>query len=161
MRLSKRVKFLIATLTAVGISGALGSVLKPQGVMAQTFISESITAAVVKSSMTFHSFFHPVLKSVWAGLFAGGLHTLTGADHLAALTPLSVGPSRAKNALLGALWGFGHNTGQIIFGVLFMLLRHRIPWNTEIIGQWGQAIVGLTLIFIGCCLLYTSPSPRD
>ena len=150
MRLSKRVKFLIATLTAVGISGALGSVFKPQGVMVQTFISESITAAVVKSSMTFHSFFHPVLKSVWAGLFAGGLHTLTGADHLAALTPLSVGPSRAKNALLGALWGFGHNTGQIIFGVLFMLLRHRIPWNTEIIGQWGQAIVGLTLIFIGC-----------
>jgi Zn2+/Cd2+-exporting ATPase len=150
MRLSKRVKFLIVTLTLVGIFGALGTVFKPQGVMLQTLISEAVTAAVAESSVAFHSFFHPVLKSAWAGLFAGGLHTLTGADHLAALTPLSVGPSRAKNALLGALWGFGHNTGQIIFGLLFMLLRNRIPWNTEIIGQWGQAIVGLTLIFIGC-----------
>ena len=150
MRLSKRVKFLIVTLTLVGIFGALGTVFKPQGVMLQTLISEAVTAAVAESSVAFHSFFHPVLKSAWAGLFAGGLHTLTGADHLAALTPLSVGPSRAKNALLGALWGSGHNTGQIIFGLLFMLLRNRIPWNTEIIGQWGQAIVGLTLIFIGC-----------
>jgi len=150
MRLSKRVKFLIVSLTLVGVFGALGTVFKPQGMMLQTFISELITAAVAESSMAFHSLLHPVLKSAWAGLFAGGLHTLTGADHLAALTPLSVGPSRAKNALLGALWGFGHNTGQIIFGLLFMLLRNRIPWNTEIIGQWGQAIVGLTLIFIGC-----------
>lgn len=150
MRISKRVKFLIVTLTLVGIFGALGTVFKPQGVMLQTLISEAVTAAVAESSVAFHSFFHPVLKSAWAGLFAGGLHTLTGADHLAALAPLSVGPSRAKNALLGALWGFGHNTGQIIFGLLFILLRNRIPWNTEIIGQWGQAIVGLTLIFIGC-----------
>ena len=80
----------------MGIFGALGTVFKPQGVMLQTLISEAVTAAVAESSVAFHSFFHPVLKSAWAGLFAGGLHTLTGADHLAALTPLSVGPSRAK-----------------------------------------------------------------
>jgi len=150
MQISKRAKFLIAGLTAVAVSGALATFYKPQGVLLQTFVSDIITSAVAETSMVLHSLLHPALKSAWAGLLAGGLHTLTGADHLAALTPLSVGPSRAKNALLGALWGFGHNTGQIIFGLLFMLLRNRIPWNTEIIGQWGQAIVGLTLIFIGC-----------
>ena len=47
------------------------------------------------------------LKSAWAGLLAGCLHTLTGPDHLAALAPLTVGPSRAQNALMGALWGCG------------------------------------------------------
>ena len=88
-------------------------------------------------------------KSAWAGLLAGCLHTLTGPDHLAALTPLTVGPSRAQNALMGALWGFGHNTGQILFGCIFILLRDKLPLNMDLIGQWGQGIVGLTLVIIG------------
>ena len=82
------------------------------------------------------------LKSAWAGLLAGCLHTLTGPDHLAALAPLSVGPNRAKNAAMGALWGLGHNTGQILFGLIFVLLKDKLPFNMEIIGQWGQGIVG-------------------
>jgi len=90
------------------------------------------------------------LKSAWAGLLAGCLHTLTGPDHLAALTPLTIGPNRAQNALMGALWGCGHNTGQIIFGLIFILLRDRLPFNMELISQYGQGIVGLTLVIIGC-----------
>ena len=89
------------------------------------------------------------LKSAWAGLLAGCLHTLTGPDHLAALAPLSVGPNRAKNAAMGALWGLGHNTGQILFGLIFVLLKDKLPFNMEIIGQWGQGIVGGTLVIIG------------
>ena len=52
-------------------------------------------------------------KSIWAGLLAGCLHTLAGPDHLAALTPLTVGRSRFKAAFLGALWGGGHCAGQV------------------------------------------------
>ena len=89
------------------------------------------------------------LKSAWAGLLAGCLHTLTGPDHLAALAPLTVGPSRAQNALMGALWGCGHNTGQMLFGLAFVLLKDKLPFNMEIIGQWGQGIVGGTLVIIG------------
>jgi hydrogenase/urease accessory protein HupE len=89
------------------------------------------------------------LKSAWAGLLAGCLHTLTGPDHLAALAPLTVGPSRAQNALMGALWGCGHNTGQMLFGLVFVLLKDKLPFNMEIIGQWGQGIVGGTLVIIG------------
>jgi hypothetical protein len=88
-------------------------------------------------------------KSGYAGLLAGCLHTLTGPDHLAALTPLAVGPSRMQNALMGALWGLGHNTGQILFGLIFVLLRDKLPFNMEIISQWGQGIVGATLVIIG------------
>ncbi len=89
------------------------------------------------------------LKSAWAGLLAGCLHTLTGPDHLAALAPLTVGPSRAQNALMGALWGCGHNTGQMLFGLVFVLLKDKLPFNMEVIGQWGQGIVGGTLVIIG------------
>ena len=88
-------------------------------------------------------------KSAWAGLLAGCLHTLTGPDHLAALAPLAVSASRAQNAMMGALWGCGHNTGQMLFGLLFVLLKDKLPFNMEVIGQWGQGIVGVTLIVIG------------
>lgn len=65
------------------------------------------------------------VRSAWAGLAAGCLHTLAGADHLAALTPLTIGRSHLKASLLGALWGFGHSTGQLILGLLMVLLKDR------------------------------------
>ena len=65
------------------------------------------------------------MRSAWAGLAAGCLHTLAGADHLAALTPLTIGRSQFKASLLGALWGLGHSTGQLILGLLMVLLKDR------------------------------------
>ena len=38
-----------------------------------------------------------------------------------ALTPLTIGRSSAKASLLGALWGFGHSTGQLILGLLMVV----------------------------------------
>ena len=65
------------------------------------------------------------MRSTWAGLAAGCLHTLAGADHLAALTPLTIGRSHFKASLMGALWGFGHSTGQLILGLLMVVLKDR------------------------------------
>lgn len=65
------------------------------------------------------------IRSAWAGLAAGCLHTLAGADHLAALTPLTIGRSYFKASLMGALWGFGHSTGQLILGLLMVVLKDR------------------------------------
>ncbi|PNG99099.1 hypothetical protein TSOC_015130, partial [Tetrabaena socialis] len=62
-------------------------------------------------------------KSAWAGLAAGFLHTLCGPDHLAALTPLTIGRNRFAASALGALWGFGHSTGQLILGLVFVVLK--------------------------------------
>mmetsp|Transcript_20030 Transcript_20030/g.27732 ORF Transcript_20030/g.27732 Transcript_20030/m.27732 type:complete len:1098 (-) Transcript_20030:197-3490(-) len=89
------------------------------------------------------------LKSAGAGAIAGVLHTLTGPDHLAALAPLTIGRSRAQSTLLGGLWGMGHNTGQIMFGLVFLVLRNKFHFNMDIISQWGQGLVGVTLILIG------------
>jgi hypothetical protein len=54
-----------------------------------------------------------ILRSAGAGFFAGCLHTLSGPDHLVALAPLSIGRTRTESALVGALWGFGHDAGQV------------------------------------------------
>lgn len=88
-----------------------------------------------------------LLTSAWAGLFAGCLHTLSGPDHLAALAPLSIGRTRMESAAVGALWGCGHDAGQMIFGLLFLLLKDRL--HIEVIRTWGTRVVGLTLLVIG------------
>jgi hydrogenase/urease accessory protein HupE len=80
------------------------------------------------------------IRSAWAGLAAGCLHTLAGADHLAALTPLTIGRSQLKASLLGALWGFGHSTGQMILGLLMVVLKDRFQQVGEaewvLVGGW-------------------------
>lgn len=88
-----------------------------------------------------------LLSSAWTGFFAGCLHTLSGPDHLAALAPLSIGRSRLESAAVGALWGCGHDAGQVIFGLLFLLLKDRL--HIEIIRTWGTRVVGFTLLVIG------------
>lgn len=88
-----------------------------------------------------------LLSSAWTGFFAGCLHTLSGPDHLAALAPLSIGRSRMESAAVGALWGCGHDAGQVIFGLVFLLLKDRL--HIEVIRTWGTRVVGLTLLVIG------------
>lgn len=88
-----------------------------------------------------------LLSSAWTGFFAGCLHTLSGPDHLAALAPLSIGRTRIESAIVGALWGCGHDAGQVIFGLLFLLLKDRL--HIEVIKTWGTRVVGLTLLVIG------------
>ncbi|KAJ4880793.1 high-affinity nickel-transport family protein [Raphanus sativus] len=87
------------------------------------------------------------LTSAWTGFLAGCLHTLSGPDHLAALAPLSIGRTSMESAAVGALWGCGHDAGQVIFGLLFLLLKDRL--HVEVLQTWGTRIVGLTLVIIG------------
>ncbi|CAA2978511.1 uncharacterized protein LOC111379210 [Olea europaea subsp. europaea] len=88
-----------------------------------------------------------LLSSAWTGFLAGCLHTLSGPDHLAALAPLSTGRTRMESAAVGALWGCGHDAGQVIFGLLFLLLEDRL--HIEVIRTWGTRVVGFSLLVIG------------
>lgn len=88
-----------------------------------------------------------LLSSAWTGFLAGCLHTLSGPDHLAALAPLSIGCTRMESAAVGALWGCGHDAGQLIFGLLFLLLKDQL--HIEILRTWGTRVVGFTLLVIG------------
>lgn len=93
-------------------------------------------------------------QSAWAGLAAGFLHTLCGPDHLAALTPLTIGRNRAAASALGALWGFGHSTGQLILGLVFVVLKERFHDFVPALSKWSGTVVGLTLIAIGLMGIY-------
>ncbi|XP_073156534.1 chloroplast protein FOR GROWTH AND FERTILITY 2-like [Henckelia pumila] len=105
-------------------------------------------AAKTASPAAGHGFIRgELLSSAWTGLFAGCLHTLSGPDHLAALAPLSIGRTRMESAAVGALWGCGHDAGQLIFGLFFLLLKDRL--HIEVIRTWGTRVVGLTLLIIG------------
>ena len=45
-----------------------------------------------------------------------------------ALTPFTIGRSHVAASLLGALWGFGHSTGQLIMGLVMIILKvSKIP----------------------------------
>eukprot|EP00250_Pteridium_aquilinum_P024320 c28915_g1_i1 orf=183-1325(-) len=88
-----------------------------------------------------------ILNSGWAGLMAGCLHTLAGPDHLAALAPLCIGRGKIESAIVGTLWGCGHDAGQIIFGLFFLLLKGKL--KIELLQVWASRVVGITLLAIG------------
>ncbi|KAH7447243.1 hypothetical protein KP509_01G098600 [Ceratopteris richardii] len=88
---------------------------------------------------------------------AGCLHTLTGPDHLAALAPLCIGRAKLESAIVGALWGCGHDAGQIIFGLLFLLLKEKL--KLELLQLWSSRIVGITLLAIGAIGLKEAQVP--
>lgn len=66
-----------------------------------------------------------------------------------ALTPLTIGRSSAKAGLLGALWGFGHSTGQLLLGLGLILLKDRFESFLPALTRWGGVTVGASLVFIG------------
>jgi hypothetical protein len=81
------------------------------------------------------------------GIVAGLAHVYVGADHLAALMPLSVG-RKLKAAWMGVRWGVGHSAGVVIVAVLLLVAREQI--DIEPVSEWGERLVGVMLIALGC-----------
>ncbi|XP_008807140.1 uncharacterized protein LOC103719597 [Phoenix dactylifera] len=132
------------------VASAAATILLPAliSIIIQPILAPPAYATVQSAAKTGGKFIKAeLLSSAWTGLFAGCLHTLSGPDHLAALAPLSIGRTRVESAIVGALWGCGHDAGQVIFGLLFLLLKDRL--HIEVIRTWGTRVVGLTLLVIG------------
>ena len=81
------------------------------------------------------------------GTFAGGLHAVTGPDHLAALLPLCVGRRWPRAAATGALWGIGHGLGAALIGALGFALRGGL--NLDAVSVHMEVAVGISLMVIG------------
>ena len=60
-----------------------------------------------------------------------------------------MGRSSVAAGFLGGLWGFGHCVGQIVFGVVFVVLKSRLNFNMEVIEQFAGGAIGVTLMAIG------------
>lgn len=99
----------------------------------------------------------PIVATV-TGLAVGTLHTVAGPDHLAGLAPLVVGQRRSFAAAfgLGALWGSGHATGQLLIGLACLLVHVgllKAAWAPAL-GEFIGLLVGLSLVAIGCLGLH-------
>ena len=81
-----------------------------------------------------------------SGLIMSMLHVISGPDHLAAVTPLTI-ESKKKSWSIGFSWGIGHTVGMLIIGVIFIIFKDMI--NVELISKHGEKIVGFLLIAIG------------
>ena len=87
-----------------------------------------------------------LLAAALAGLLAGGVHVLIGADHLAAVAPLAV-ESRTQAWRAGFRWGVGHAGGVALVGLAALALRGMIPVTA--LSARGEGVVGLALVGIG------------
>lgn len=94
-----------------------------------------------------------VLGAGMTGIAVGTLHTVAGPDHLAGLAPLVVGQGHSPASAfgLGALWGSGHATGQLLIGMACLLVQTgllRLAW-TPALDQASGILVGASLVAIG------------
>lgn len=130
-----------ATVGGVGLVGVTALLYITSGV---EHLSHRMTSVLTSSS--------PVVAGC-AGLAVGTLHTFAGPDHLAGLTPLVIGQRKSPLAAfgLGALWGSGHATGQVLIGLACLLVRFgllKLEWAPAF-GQVSSVLVGTSLILIG------------
>lgn len=86
------------------------------------------------------------------GLLSGGLHAMTGADHLAALLPFIVGKKWLTCLMYGCLWGLGHSCSSTIFAVIGFVVGDNVLKLTyfSFLMTFADVAIGVTLIVIGC-----------
>ncbi len=87
-----------------------------------------------------------LIATLVAGLAAGGVHVLSGPDHLAAIAPLAA-DRPATSWRTGLAWGIGHSTGVWLLAAAALLLRDALP--IERLGAISERIVGVVLVAVG------------
>lgn len=93
------------------------------------------------------------------GTAAGGLHAISGPDHLAALLPLCLGRRWLAAASTGATWGLGHGVGAALVGALGFALRGAL--NLDALARFSEVAVGVSIIVIGATGLQEAREWRD
>lgn len=91
------------------------------------------------------------ITAISTGMISSFTHVVTGPDHLAAVTPMSVQNNRIAWRI-GIAWGIGHLTGIAVIGGLFLLFKEDIP--LEAISAYSEKLVAWILIGIGLLGFY-------
>jgi len=66
------------------------------------------------------------IGAISGGFFSGGLHAVTGPDHLAALIPRCCGQRWFRAGRVGAIWGMGHGISATLLGIAAFALKNRL-----------------------------------
>ena len=92
------------------------------------------------------------------GIITSFAHVVSGPDHLAAVTSLSVA-TKKKAWKIGFSWGLGHLGGILIVGVLFLKFKEAIP--VELISTYSEQLVAWILIAIGLKGFYSLKRKKE
>ncbi len=92
--------------------------------------------------------------AVVGGSVSGGLHAISGPDHLAALLPRCLGQRWWRAARIGTVWGIGHGISVTAMVLALYALKGRSTGaGMSAIGQflsrWTECAIGVSLIAIG------------
>lgn len=116
-------------------------------------INVPVTKHFLASTSVIVSFLSPTIAG---GLLSGGLHAISGPDHLAALLPPSVGKPGWYGLQLGATWGLGHAISAVSMGLCAFFLKGRITSQF----QFFQKLSAFTEIAVGVSQVsWSSPDP--
>jgi len=91
-------------------------------------------------------------SSIGGGILSGGLHAITGPDHLAAVLPPSVGQPALVSMRTGAVWGLGHGISAVCLGIAAIILKDQMSSRfrfLERLSVFAESAVGFSLLFIG------------
>ena len=89
---------------------------------------------------------------------AGGLHAVSGPDHLAALLPRCLGQRWWRAARIGTVWGIGHGLSVTMMVLALYALKgqtghHVFGARLSALGQffsrWTECAIGASLVAIG------------
>lgn len=89
-----------------------------------------------------------MMLAALTGVLLGGWHVVSGADHLAAVTPLATAvDDRRAGTRVGLAWGLGHATGVWLVGLLLLALGRLVP--LDLVGVWSERLVGVAIVGVG------------
>ncbi|GAB5363892.1 hypothetical protein AAMO2058_000922300 [Amorphochlora amoebiformis] len=94
------------------------------------------------------------VATVAGGALSGGLHAISGPDHLAALLPRCIGQRWWRAGRIALVWGSGHGFSTIVLGMLMWNLKDRLVNGIEHsflpdLSRWTEGAVGISLMLIG------------
>ena len=92
------------------------------------------------------------------GALSGGLHALSGPDHLAAILPFILGQKWYKAAYFGCVWGLGHGLTASVLGAFGYYVKDSLLGYKLLpqLANLADYAVGITLIIIGLMGLHES-----
>ena len=102
--------------------------------------------------------------SIIGGLLSGGLHAVSGPDHIAAVLPPSMGHPWLYGMRIGAAWGLGHGVSATGLGLAGIILKGQMSSRfagLERLSSLADSAVGFSLLFIGALGIKESRAMTD
>lgn len=94
--------------------------------------------------------FYSHYELIFGGILSGGLHAVSGPDHLASLLPCIIGQQWSFGMRMGMIWGFGHGITSLTIGMIgFSLKDYVFQTDMNYLMCIKNIALGGTLLVIG------------